>query len=121
MKTLLAGVLFVFAWVCTAAAAPPKKDRQVEPNKAERLYKEARAAKKASDLRKAESLYLGCLVADKTHLGCRGDVAVILMARGKRCDAITHMRIYVKAAPKAAKSVQFRRLIEAFEPGCHNK
>ncbi len=66
----------------------------------------------------AEKLYTECL---QTHPGmaqCRADLAVILMARGKRCDAIDHMRKYVKAAPGSAQSVQFSRIIEQFEPQC---
>ncbi|MBT9560447.1 MAG: hypothetical protein IV100_30765 [Myxococcales bacterium] len=50
---------------------------------------------------------------------CRGDLAVILMAKGQRCEAIDQMRRYVKAAPGSAQAVQFTRLIEQFEPQCN--
>ncbi|HIA03019.1 MAG TPA: FHA domain-containing protein [Myxococcales bacterium] len=86
---------------------------------ARELAKQAKTAKRASNLTLAEALYRQCL---KTHSGmqsCRADLAVILMARGKRCEALRHMRRYVKSHPGSGKAVQFKRLIEQFEPQCN--
>jgi thioredoxin-like negative regulator of GroEL len=83
------------------------------------LAKEAKAAKRASNLTLAEKLYRQCL---KTHAGmasCRADLAVILMARSKRCEALKHMRKYVRSHPGSGKAIQFNRLIEQFEPQCN--
>ena len=86
---------------------------------ARELAKQAKAAKRASNLTLAEALYRQCLKSHSGMQSCRADLAVILMARGKRCEALRHMRRYVKSQPGSGKAVQFRRLIEQFEPQCN--
>ncbi len=88
-------------------------------DKAKALLDEAKAAKRASNLPQAEKLYKECLATHPGMIQCRGDLAVILMAKGQRCEAIDQMRRYVKAAPGSAQAVQFARLIEQFEPQCN--
>lgn len=96
--------------------AKPGKVSKLEAAKA--LAAEAKAAKRASNLGLAEKKYRECLKMHPGMAQCRADLAVLLMARGKHCEALKHMRRYVKARPGASKSVSFRRMIETFEPQC---
>ena len=80
---------------------------------------EAKAAKRASNLTKAKALYKKCIATHPGLASCRADLAIILMAQGSHCAAIRQMRRYVRARPGSGKAVQFRRLIEQFEPQCN--
>ncbi|MFT7622971.1 MAG: pSer/pThr/pTyr-binding forkhead associated (FHA) protein/tetratricopeptide (TPR) repeat protein, partial [Myxococcota bacterium] len=104
--------------VVKAPKEPSKPAAKSKLDQAKALEAEAKAAKRAANLGLAESKFRACLKMHSGMTSCRGDLAVLLMARGKRCEALKHMRRYVKARPGSSKSAQFRRLIETFEPQC---
>jgi hypothetical protein len=102
--------------------AEPKDKDDGKPSKLDRareFAKQAKTAKRSSNLPLAEKLYRQCLKAHAGMASCRANLAVILMARSKRCEALKHMRRYVKNHPGSSKAVQFNRLIEQFEPQCN--
>lgn len=100
---------------------PPEPNTGTPPTKLEEaraLYAQARAAKFASNLTEAARLYKQCL---RTHGGmskCRTELIPILMTQGHRCEALTHMRRYVRSNPGGRSAEQYKRLIGQFEAAC---
>jgi len=86
---------------------------------AKALYKQATTAKYNGDLGTAEKLYRQCLKAHPGMASCRAALVPLLMSRGKVCDAVKHMRRYVKSYPGAKKTPSFKKLIETFEARCN--
>ena len=112
------------------ANAPEKKPAKVVEKKVEAesktskldqakaIYEQARAAKRSGRIGEAATLYKKCLSVHGGMANCRSELAIVLMAQGKKCTALSHMRKYIKLRPGGAKSAQFRRLVEQFEPQC---
>ena len=80
---------------------------------------DAKNAKRAGNVPLAITLYGECLKLSPGNQKCRADIVPMLMAQGKRCTALKHMKRYVKSWPGAAKTPQFKRLIRDFEPQCN--
>ncbi|MEC8022847.1 MAG: FHA domain-containing protein [Myxococcota bacterium] len=95
-----------------------KLSRESKLEQAKAFYEQARAAKRSGRLSEATALYKKCLSTHGGMASCRSELAIVLMAQGKKCTALRHMRSYVKLRPGGSKSAQFRRLIEQFEPQC---
>jgi pSer/pThr/pTyr-binding forkhead associated (FHA) protein/tetratricopeptide (TPR) repeat protein len=102
--------------------AAPKPEPGTGGSKLEQakaLYRKATTAKRSGDVATAEKLYKQCL---KIHAGmgsCRKGLVPLLMARGKICPAVRHMRRYVKAYPGAKKTPSYKNLILRFEAQCN--
>jgi pSer/pThr/pTyr-binding forkhead associated (FHA) protein len=99
----------------------PKTPKPKTASKLERakvFYDQARSAKRSGRLSDATALYKKCLSTHGGMASCRADLAIVLMAQGKKCSALRHMRSYVRLRPGGSKAAQFKRLIEQFEPQC---
>lgn len=102
------------------AEKPPRTGGQPASklDQAKALEARAKAAKYAGNMGSASKLYAQCLKVHSGMSSCRTGLIPILMARGKPCSALRHIRRHLKARPGGSKAPMYRRLLEMYEPQC---